>query len=202
MQRMNFSKKIILPSCEITDTFNVLINGVLIANIKVQLSNDTLFIETTPTEIINGSSIFITKNNFYRLNTRFIDAFRDFDNTYVVNTINKIKSIKTDSLLIINNSIMHNNKNSYDELSIKIENMNNNMRLCHNNYRSGTICIVVGTLMNLTSSFILMETSNSYNSTTDNTVPILIGVAGIVLSSVGTIIQIDSHKYLGKGYKE
>jgi len=94
------------------------------------------------------------------------------------------------------------NDSTFNVLFKKVENINNNMLLSHNEFRKGTETIVSGLFCSIISSIcfvldptITTGTSSYTNQTYINPVPIIGFSLGTIIMVIGEIIQIDSHKY-------
>jgi len=78
-----------------------------------------------------------------------------------------------------------------DTLQMDIENIKLNLELCHNTYKSGTTLIVAGVFCNAIGIALI-------STDTELAVPMVVFSLGSILSLMGTIKQIDSHKYIGR----
>lgn len=94
----------------------------------------------------------------------------------------------------------------YDSLKQKVLNMDvainaihHNMMHSHKEFKAGTSLIILGTIMTIAGSLILQDKDGTVTRTNKNPTLIYLGT-GVV--TIGTIIQIDSHKWIGRGGRE
>jgi hypothetical protein len=90
--------------------------------------------------------------------------------------------------------------------SIKIANLEsniaiiqNNLSKCYDQYRIGTGLIICGTAVTITGSLIKPSaTKDATGETYDYTLKNAVMIGGGVIAFIGWIIQVDSHKYIGR----
>lgn len=198
------------------DKIITLENDTINCNITL-INNNNIFFEYKEIKTVVSKYISLTLVKSYLLDKNSITELliiKDTSQTVQL-TINNIltnnlkKELPNKTALKLqkgNDSIISIISNEYNTLNKKIENINSNMQLCHQEYRSGTSCIIIGLITTVVGSIVFIEqptvkASNQIRPTT-NVVPLFIGCAGFVLTTVGGILQIDSHKYIGRGYKK
>ena len=94
----------------------------------------------------------------------------------------------------------------YDSLKQKVLNMDmainaihHNMVHSHKEFKAGTSLIIMGTILTIAGSLILQDRDGTVTKANKNPTLIYLGT-GVV--TIGTIIQIDSHKWIGRAGRE
>lgn len=94
-------------------------------------------------------------------------------------------------------------QSDYDSLKQKILKMDAaintihlNLTKSHKQFKTGTLIMIAGAAMSLVGVQIISKEAGDSNNNYDK--PHLL-YGGLALTTVGTIIQIDSHKWIGRG---
>ena len=77
-----------------------------------------------------------------------------------------------------------------NDLRIHNDQIRIDLRLCHEQYKTGTDMIIVGTLMGIGGQLLV-------NKDPSNSVLYVFNIGGALLALTGVIVQIDSHRYIG-----
>lgn len=82
------------------------------------------------------------------------------------------------------------------KMDIAINAMHYNMTKAHKQFRTGTYMMIAGTVATIIGTMVLSEQAIDGNNNRDQPTLLYVGAG---LMTAGGVIQIDSHKWLGRG---
>lgn len=183
--------------CNITD-----VNDYYIFYTRIDIKKDK--ISLTEVNKFKMSNVETTINSISKnINSNEVNIKDSIYKSIVINNPVKVAKLNDSTFNVLNAK--------YKDLNNKVENINKNMFLCHKEFKNGTTTLITGTGVTIISLLIFANNptrqklvSSTYNiyETKVNAFPLAMIYVGSLTSLIGVIIQIDSHKHIGRGYNK